>query len=1166
MALGFQDCCNSSSYFLLTGIPASVQQFEVFYIVTLQGETFCAQYVELPKLNYQIPTYTLVTMTEKTSCSTCDDTNPCPPTQEIFLSQFGTGTIATSTDCYLKTIFPLSISCLSVSPTTNGGTDGKLGLYVVGGVPPYIFYEQGTQLTNSPTIYSSINGTQTNQYIVRQNLPSGNYSITVTDSGGNFFENISCFIEEPPPTQIVTCSSTPTSYSNAWSVNGSVTLTIDSGTPPFTVTRGNSTLSNNQLNGNITENNLAAGSYTYTIVSSPYTSPDSGIVYPGTTVTKTCTVSQGSSSITYPNNLCLSFFLCNQNQPTQKFYLTLTQNGTYNNRPKYNLTSTSQTRIGGASGFNIRWENDTQGWKSVAGTINPNNIQFIDNPNCSISITSFQLNSIYTSGGAVPLTAKPTDFTWSFASNSLAATSVQFAQDACTLVPQVASVSSNSRPFYCPSNPSSPLPQIELQAVGEQPNANLVYYYRRYNAFAVNGGTYLSQNSPIITFTFNPDDPSSLLAVYNYYVFDTVNNLQSEVGSFEITEVCLSSGMASLDPNLCDSCNNADGSTEISIQVNPTTSNSEPYTFFWRKQGVTDYITVPSSEISSSQNGSYFYDIQIGGSIDCNFDHGQNFGPGTYEFYAIDGYGTQSILKTVTINSVNCDPQPVINDAKLIYNCANQTYTLQLEFIGGDFPVQVWLSNNGTNFLYTAILNTLNPSNVYYINDVSENTVAVYVYNTPNQLQSATQPVNPPQQNNSINFTITDPVLTSRLTYNVTSVDTPNSSCSNNRLNPNMVSSWLDFYTLTYSVDGLTEGSQFFDDDVFQGYFELEMSMTNYYGMWNPRWLYRADEARVKNLSWPTLVSSTQPNTVEFTEYFWVGHVSPDFEGYDPPQAELTAFCGPQGNNGNWGPPNQFKTSQGTTVCALSYPTSCAIAGTSTNPSGMIAECLPTGNNNDRQFPQDFPAKLYTISEFNKEQAGTVSWLSNTNQSTTYFSNTEPIWTNYNSFDGARNDNNFGNLLCDITSSDYTTTIDSEGRSSVNVSNLDYKGNYQGYSTTKRIFQFGSLNEPLTIRNGTQGELKFTYKGLFSSGDLNRANSYNSNYGKLFEFKLKFVPTSIPNCLGGGPKTINFNGDNGNVNGEYFYTKSLKLMGGGTYANGSTVAQIYPSNWGNDTM
>ena len=39
MALGFQDCCNLSSYFLLTGIPASVQQFEVFYIVTFDGNS-----------------------------------------------------------------------------------------------------------------------------------------------------------------------------------------------------------------------------------------------------------------------------------------------------------------------------------------------------------------------------------------------------------------------------------------------------------------------------------------------------------------------------------------------------------------------------------------------------------------------------------------------------------------------------------------------------------------------------------------------------------------------------------------------------------------------------------------------------------------------------------------------------------------------------------------------------------------------------------------------------------------------------------------------------------------------------------------------------------------------------------------------------------------------
>ena len=63
MAYGFKDCCNSSNYFYLSGIPATVQENEIFLIETLQGETFCATYVKIPSVNYSVPTYNLVTLT-----------------------------------------------------------------------------------------------------------------------------------------------------------------------------------------------------------------------------------------------------------------------------------------------------------------------------------------------------------------------------------------------------------------------------------------------------------------------------------------------------------------------------------------------------------------------------------------------------------------------------------------------------------------------------------------------------------------------------------------------------------------------------------------------------------------------------------------------------------------------------------------------------------------------------------------------------------------------------------------------------------------------------------------------------------------------------------------------------------------------------------------------
>ena len=68
MALGFQDCCNIYSFFYLDETPGYVSEFEVYHIITSQGETFCGRYRDVPPLNYSPPTYTLVEMTQFTNC------------------------------------------------------------------------------------------------------------------------------------------------------------------------------------------------------------------------------------------------------------------------------------------------------------------------------------------------------------------------------------------------------------------------------------------------------------------------------------------------------------------------------------------------------------------------------------------------------------------------------------------------------------------------------------------------------------------------------------------------------------------------------------------------------------------------------------------------------------------------------------------------------------------------------------------------------------------------------------------------------------------------------------------------------------------------------------------------------------------------------------------
>ena len=42
MAYAFKDCCDSSNYFYLNGIPGSVSVGETYYVLTTNGDEFCA--------------------------------------------------------------------------------------------------------------------------------------------------------------------------------------------------------------------------------------------------------------------------------------------------------------------------------------------------------------------------------------------------------------------------------------------------------------------------------------------------------------------------------------------------------------------------------------------------------------------------------------------------------------------------------------------------------------------------------------------------------------------------------------------------------------------------------------------------------------------------------------------------------------------------------------------------------------------------------------------------------------------------------------------------------------------------------------------------------------------------------------------------------------------
>jgi len=357
MALGFKNCCDSNEYFYLTGIPGYVSEFEIYYIETLEGEIFCGEYVEIPALNYQPTTYNLVGMTGQTSCTACNLLNPCPTGITVDLnSQYSTTALVN--DCALKTIFPMEVSCVKTLPSETDSLDGQVGLYIIGGTPPYSIFT-GTSTT---AVGQSTNG-QTFQ--VYSNVSAGTYTSIVYDFYGDYIETVSCVLSGVPISIIANCSSiSPTYYGGN---NGSFYITIDGGTQPFTYTFSGVTTTGND---SFSAAGLTAGTYTIVVT-------DGGDGVFQQTQTVTCTVSN-PTPIAYPTDLCLTFQLCDT-----LFFLNFTSGSTQNYHPVYSLVNISDI---GVTGMTLSY--GTNGWISSVENQSPFSVPI----DCQIGIISFTKN------------------------------------------------------------------------------------------------------------------------------------------------------------------------------------------------------------------------------------------------------------------------------------------------------------------------------------------------------------------------------------------------------------------------------------------------------------------------------------------------------------------------------------------------------------------------------------------------------------------------------------------------------------------------------------------------------------------------------------------------------------------------------------------------------
>lgn len=688
MAYGFQDCCNLSSYFYLTGIPASVQENEIFKIETLQGETFCGTYVKVPPLNYSVPTYTVISLTEYSSCDDCEDLgdNPCPAEESIFLSQFGSGTVATSTDCYLKTIFPLYVDCSpSVLPTSEATSDGQLILYVIGGVPPYFFYSAGTFNTPDQQLFSSTPGATANSYLVLDGIAQGEYSITVTDAQGNFFEDVTCIIDAQPVPATLTCAGTVTpsmSFNGVGPLDGSVSINIAGGTPPYTVTiQGSPEIQTRDSDGVVTFTNLPAGSYTFTVTETA--EPP----FPASVTSLTCTINLGPE-VFYPTNMCLSFLLCTQTSNIDKFYLNLIRDGSAvsNFRPVYKLTPQSAAKIGLLvnNTFRIGWINDTIGWGVVPGTSFTGTIVWNTEPNpntCTFnSPLPFNLTSTFINGSVSFAQSTPTDFSWAGAPGLMnQATSVEISDSNCEVISYLDE--STSQFFVCDTNSSSEV-QIALGAVGGNGGPYT------YEVFPPGGGLFsLSVNGNILTLNEN-----NTAGTYTVYATDSSGAQSTNTTTFTLSFSCFGLSVTPNSTNICPNFEVVPGgqvlfTINISAPVSaggPAPTIDYPITLYWRKTTVASYNTVVMSNSTTT--------ITVPGSPNGTAaSTAGNFGAGTYEFYIEDANGEVSDVQTVTLTEVPCETPPINNTSATVgfTDCTTGQGSVTFSWEDGALPVVI---------------------------------------------------------------------------------------------------------------------------------------------------------------------------------------------------------------------------------------------------------------------------------------------------------------------------------------------------------------------------------------------------------------------------------------------------------------------------------------------
>jgi hypothetical protein len=193
----FQTCCakfnESDNYFGVNDLTLTTPILGNVYAITIPSFSGCAILIQGP-----IPSGSLIydagngSVVLYPNCSDCIENAyscfPPPPPQPAI-------TYIQSNECDVITLFPMTVECDVINPSSYGASDGRASISITGGTPPYtVTWGDGSV---SPAI---------------MDLQVGSYPATIVDLYGDFTANTICVLSvaKPTATPTPTPTSTPT--------------------------------------------------------------------------------------------------------------------------------------------------------------------------------------------------------------------------------------------------------------------------------------------------------------------------------------------------------------------------------------------------------------------------------------------------------------------------------------------------------------------------------------------------------------------------------------------------------------------------------------------------------------------------------------------------------------------------------------------------------------------------------------------------------------------------------------------------------------------------------------------------------------------------------------------------------------------------------------------